>query len=151
MPLLTVEHLAKHFPVQKGMFGRVKKVLHAVNDVSFQLEQGEALGLVGESGSGKSTTGRAVLRLLEPTSGKITFDGVDVMALKGQALQDFRRNIQMVFQDPYASLNPRMTAGEILEEPMIYHGVLFREERRAAALQLMREVGLDESQYSLAQ
>ena len=113
--LLRVEGLVKHFPVEQGLIAsKLSKKVHAVDGVSFTVRSGETLGLVGESGCGKSTTGRCLIRLIEPTAGTIEFDGKDVRALRGKDLQAFRREVQFIFQDPYASLNPRMTVGEIV-------------------------------------
>ncbi len=141
--LLRVEDLCKHFPVEQGVLSsRIGRKVHAVDDVSFVVNAGETLGLVGESGCGKSTTGRCVLRLLKPTSGTITFDGRDVGSMGRSALKAFRRDAQIIFQDPYASLNPRMTIGEIVWEPLVVHGIGTREERRERARELLEVVGL---------
>lgn len=143
MPLLKVEHLKTYFPLRKGLFNRVYDHVKAVDDVSFDVYQGETLGLVGESGCGKTTTGRSILRLIEPTSGKIIFDGIDVMSLKGKALRDFRKQAQIVFQDPYSSLNPRITIGDAIAEPMEVHGIeTDAKKRRERVAELLREVGL---------
>jgi len=142
--LLRVENLRKYFPVEQGLLSsRIGGKVHAVDDVSFTVNAGETLGLVGESGCGKSTTGRCVMRLLEPSSGRIAFDGQDVGALKRSALKEFRRNVQIIFQDPYASLNPRMTIGEIVWEPLLVHGIGNREKRRARVKELLEVVGLN--------
>ena len=122
-PLLRVNNLKKHFPIKKGMFGKTVGYVKAVDDVSFFVNEGETLGIVGESGCGKSTTGRVLMRLLEPTEGEIEFDGKDLTSLSPEEMRKTRRDIQMVFQDPYASLNPRHTIGKILEEPLIVHGL----------------------------
>lgn len=144
MPLLKVEHLKTYFPLRKGLFNRVYDYVRAVDDVSFDVYPGETLGLVGESGCGKTTTGRSILRLIEPTSGKIIFDGIDVMSLKGRALRDFRKQAQIVFQDPYSSLNPRVTVGDAIAEPMEVHGIeTDAKKRRERVAELLREVGLD--------
>lgn len=144
MPLLKVEHLKTYFPLRKGLFNRVYDHVRAVDDVSFDVYPGETLGLVGESGCGKTTTGRSILRLIEPTSGKIIFDGIDVMSLKGKALRDFRKQAQIVFQDPYSSLNPRVTIGDAIAEPMEVHGIeTDAKKRRERVAELLREVGLD--------
>ena len=144
MPLLKVEHLKTYFPLRKGLFNRVYDHVRAVDDVSFDVYPGETLGLVGESGCGKTTTGRSILRLIEPTSGKIIFDGIDVMSLKGRALRDFRKQAQIVFQDPYSSLNPRVTVGDAIAEPMEVHGIeTDAKKRRERVAELLREVGLD--------
>ena len=143
MPLLKVEHLKTYFPLRKGLFNRIYDHVKAVDDVSFDVYPGETLGLVGESGCGKTTTGRSILRLIEPTSGKIIFDGIDVMSLKGKALRDFRKQAQIVFQDPYSSLNPRITIGDAIAEPMEVHGIeTDAKKRRERVAELLREVGL---------
>src|SRR5580692_9658777 len=123
-PILEVENLVKHYPIRQGIvFGRAVGTVRAVDGISFQLGRGETLALVGESGCGKSTTARLVLRLIDPTAGIVRFEGVDVTELAGEPLRKLRRRMQIVFQDPFASLNPRMTVGEILEEPLIVHGI----------------------------
>ncbi len=122
--LLRVENLVKYFPIsQRAFFRRHASAVHAVDDVSFNLKRGETLGLVGESGCGKSTTGRTILQLYRPTSGAVFFDGVDLVKLKGQELRKMRRRMQIIFQDPYASLNPRMTVGEIISDPLLVFNV----------------------------
>ncbi len=142
--LLRVEGLIKHFPVEQGLIAsRLSKKVHAVDGVSFAVRSGETLGLVGESGCGKSTTGRCLIRLIEPTAGAIEFDGQDVRALKGKGLQAFRRDVQFIFQDPYASLNPRMTIGEIVTEPLSVHRIGTMQERRTRAKELLDVVGLN--------
>lgn len=143
-PLLEVSRLTKHFPVNKGLFlSRLGRTVKAVDDVSFSIEAGETLGLVGESGCGKSTTGRCIIRLIEPTSGSIVFDGKDVRRLRGKGLKEYRRQVQFIFQDPYASLNPRMTFGEIVTEPLVIHGIGTRKERQDMAKEMLRVVGLN--------
>jgi peptide/nickel transport system ATP-binding protein len=142
MALLEVRHLVKEFPRRSGVFGRADPV-RAVDDVSFTIDEGETFGLVGESGSGKTTTGRCILRLIEPTSGEVTFDGRDVLKLSRADLRRARRDMQIVFQDPYSSLNPRMRAGDIVEEPLVIHQLGSRDERRARVRQLFELVGLD--------
>ncbi len=139
LPLLRVENLVKHFPVRQGLFARQSAAIRAVDGVSFELEVGETLALVGESGCGKSTTGRLLLRLLEPTSGAVYFDGVDLFVLDADAMRAQRRQLQIIFQDPYASLNPRMTVGQTLAEPLALHGLAEgrRDERLAELLQLV--------------
>lgn len=138
MALLEVTDLRKYFKTPKGN-------LHAVDDVSFKIEEGKTLGVVGESGCGKSTTGRAVLRLLEPTAGKVVFDGTDVTALDKEALRQMRRKMQIVFQDPYSSINPRMSVSEIIAEPMKLHKMYAsKAEVEAHTQELMKTVGLAE-------
>jgi oligopeptide transport system ATP-binding protein len=142
-PLLRVKDLVKHFPVHSGLLQRATEHVHAVDGVSFELAAGETLGLVGESGCGKSTTGRCVLRLIEPTSGEIWFDGQEITALDRGALRKLRREMQIIFQDPFASLNPRMTVGAIIGEALVIHDLAknAREfEQRVA--ELLRAVGL---------
>ncbi len=140
-PILRVEGLKTHFPVGGGLFAK-KQVVKAVNEVSFQVMQNETFGLVGESGCGKSTLGRTLVKIYEPTAGKIEFMGRDVGSLSGQELQEFRRNMQMIFQDPYASLNPRMTVGEIIREPMDIHNIGSPKEREEKVSSLLETVGL---------
>ncbi|MBW6467837.1 MAG: dipeptide ABC transporter ATP-binding protein [Anaerosomatales bacterium] len=142
--LLRVDNLVKYFPVEQGVLSsRLGRKVHAVDDVSFSVNSGETLGLVGESGCGKSTTGRCVIRLLESTSGSITFDGADVRTMKRSALKAFRRDVQIIFQDPYASLNPRMTIGEIVWEPLVVHNIGDRTTRRTRVKELLEVVGLN--------
>ena len=140
-PVLEVEGLVKHFPVSHGYFGKGEGVVHAVDDVSFALDRRETLGLVGESGCGKSTTGRLVLRLLDPTAGTVRLDGIDVRTLRGDDLRALRRRIQIVFQDPYASLNPRMRIFDILAEP--FQVQRRRSEAKDRVPALLQMVGLD--------
>jgi ABC-type oligopeptide transport system ATPase subunit len=142
MPLLEVSHLVKQF-VRGGGWLRGKSVVSAVDDVSFSIEEGETFGLVGESGSGKTTTGRCILRLIEPTAGSVRFQGRDVLALSRRELREARREMQIVFQDPYSSLNPRMRARQIVEEPLIIHALGNRDVRRERVAELIRLVGLD--------
>ena len=141
-PLLQVRDLVKHFPVRKGVFGTAAGALRAVDGVSFDLNAGEALGLVGESGCGKTTTGRCLLRLIEPTSGSIRFQGQELVGLSQGKLRPMRRALQMIFQDPYGSLNPRMTVGDILAEPLEVHGIARGDQARERAAQLLERVGL---------
>lgn len=142
-PLLKVNHLKKYFPIKKGMFGKIAGHVKAVDDVSFFVNEGETLGIVGESGCGKSTTGRVLMRLLEPTEGEIEFDGKNLTSLSNEEMRKTRRDIQMVFQDPYASLNPRHTIGKILEEPLIVHGVSDPKERKKKVREFLEIVGLN--------
>ncbi len=140
--LLKVEHLKKYFPIQTGILAKKSGEVKAVDDLSFEVYEGETLGIVGESGCGKSTTGRAIMRLLEPTSGKVTFDDVELTDLSNKEMRKMRRDIQMVFQDPYASLNPRHTVGKILEEPLIVHGIGKSKERKEHVQEYLEIVGL---------
>ncbi|MGM9943698.1 MAG: ABC transporter ATP-binding protein [Lysinibacillus sp.] len=140
--LLKVEHLKKYFPIQSGILAKKSGEVKAVDDLSFEVYEGETLGIVGESGCGKSTTGRAIMRLLEPTSGKVTFDDVELTDLSSKEMRKMRRDIQMVFQDPYASLNPRHTVGKILEEPLIVHGIGKAKERKERVQEYLEIVGL---------
>jgi oligopeptide transport system ATP-binding protein len=142
--LLVVKDLVKYFEVNTtGAFGGIKGTVKAVDGVSFSVEAGKTLGLVGESGCGKSTTGRTFMRLLEPTSGSVTFEGKDVLKMHGADLKAFRREVQFIFQDPYASLNPRFTVGEIITEPLIIHNIGTKAERTARAKDLLETVGLN--------
>ena len=144
-PLLKVEHLHKEFPTGSGFMGGKfsKKVVSAVNDLSFEIRAGETFGLVGESGCGKSTTGRAIMHLDPPTSGKVYFEGRDISKMNKRELKAMRREMQFIFQDPYASLNPRMTIGEIISEPMVIHGIGTPEERIERVRELLDVVGLN--------
>ena len=141
-PILAVQNLSRHFDTHGGIFGRRTGSVRAVDGVSFALDRGETLALVGESGCGKSTTARLALRLLEPTAGSIHFEGQDITALTGAKLRALRRRMQIVFQDPFASLNPRMTVGDILEEPLILHRLGDRRTRQARVAELLGLVGL---------
>ena len=141
--LLEVRNLKKYFPAGSSLFGSGAEVVRAVDDVSFTIRRGETFGLVGESGCGKSTTGRCILRLIEPTSGSVTFEGSDLLALDSNELRRSRRNMQIIFQDPYSSLNPRMKVGRILEEPLIIHRTGVARERRERVAELLRLVGLE--------
>ena len=143
-PLLRVRDLVKHFPVKGGVLARAVERVHAVDGVSFDLASGETLGLVGESGCGKSTTGRCILRLIEPTSGDVWFDGNDVTALDAGALQRLRRDMQIIFQDPFASLNPRMTIGSIIGEALVIHKLVTGARQHADKVaELLEAVGLN--------
>src|SRR5262250_1857335 len=142
-PLLEVEDVGRQFVARRSILGRPTAIVAAVDGVSFSLEVGETLALVGESGCGKSTVGRLVLRLIEPTAGRVVFQGSDVSGLGARALRAFRRSAQLVFQDPYASLNPRMTIGEILAEPLALHEVVPPSRRGERVSELLRMVGLE--------
>ena len=147
MPLLEVRHLVKEFG-RKGGLLRKAGIVRAVNDVSFTIDEGETFGLVGESGSGKTTTGRCILRLIEPTSGEVRFKGEDVLAFSRSRMRAARREMQIVFQDPYSSLNPRMRVGKIVEEPLVIHRIGSKSERQARVAELFQLVGLDPEQLS---
>jgi ABC-type oligopeptide transport system ATPase subunit len=147
-PLLEVRHLVKHFVRRPGLLAKATAV-KAVDDVSFTIGEGEMFGLVGESGSGKSTTGRCILRLIEPSSGEVRFRGEDVLQFSPDRMRLARRDMQIVFQDPYASLNPRMRAGEIVAEPLVIHGIGDRRARDARVNELFELVGLDPSAHPL--
>jgi peptide/nickel transport system ATP-binding protein/oligopeptide transport system ATP-binding protein len=142
--LVRVEHLTKHFPVRGGVLQRIRAWVQAVDDVSFEIREGETLGLVGESGCGKTTVGRTMLRLLEPTGGTVTFDGVEVFQLRGSELKAMRRNMQIIFQDPYSSLDPRMPVGESVGEGLRIHRIGTAAERRAIVQDMLHKVGLEE-------
>src|SRR5580765_8823790 len=142
--VLRAEGLVKHYPIRAGIFRSIRGYVRAVEGVSFELYKGETLGIVGESGCGKSTLGRLLMRLEEPTSGSVIFDGVDMFAQKGRAMRRLRRDIQIVFQDPYTSLNPRMTVGDIVGEPFDIHpDVVPKKGRRKAVQDLLDLVGLN--------
>lgn len=141
--LLSVSNLKKHFPVEEGFFKNRKRVVHAVDGISFDLAKNEVLSLVGESGSGKSTTGRLILKLLEPTEGAINFMGEDISKAGRKRMKELRREMQIIFQDPYASLNPRLSVGEIVEEPLIVHRIGTKQERREEVARLLEKVGLN--------
>jgi oligopeptide transport system ATP-binding protein len=141
--ILRVQDLVKHFPVRGGVLRRQVASVKAVDGISFAVNEGETLGLVGESGCGKSTTARLVMRLIEPTSGTVEFEGRDLMHVPGDQLRAMRRDLQIVFQDPYASLNPRMTIGNIIREPLLIHGIGTVEEQKDRVKYLLETVGLN--------
>jgi oligopeptide transport system ATP-binding protein len=141
-PLLEVKHLKKHFPIKGGVFSKTIGYVYAVDDVSFALHRGETLGLVGESGCGKSTTGRAILRLIEPTAGEINFEDQNIVELGKSEMRSLRREMQIIFQDPYASLNPRMTIGSIIGEPLEIHKIAKGAEKEERVAALLQKVGL---------
>ncbi|MEW8986593.1 MAG: ATP-binding cassette domain-containing protein, partial [Bacillus sp. (in: firmicutes)] len=138
--ILEVENLKKYFPITAGVFNR--KVAEAVDDISFFVNEGDTLGIVGESGCGKSTTGRMLMRLIEPTEGKISFNGKEITKLSDYEMRKLRKDMQMVFQDPFASLNPKMSIAELIEEPLIVQTQLAKAERRDKAISLLEKVGL---------
>lgn len=140
--LVKVDHLVKHFPIKRGILQRQVGAVRAVDGISFEIHRGETFGLVGESGCGKSTAGRAVLQLYRPTSGHVYFDNVDLVTLEGEALRRMRRRMQMIFQDPYASLNPRMTIGEIVGEPLVVHHLAEKAELQEKVKELLEVVKL---------
>lgn len=142
-PLVKIENLVKHFPIYKGLLQRQVGAVHAVDGISFDILAGETFGLVGESGCGKSTAGRTILRLYEPTSGKITFDNVEIQQLSTDAMRKLRKRMQMIFQDPYASLNPRMTVREIIAEPAVEHGIITWKQSDAFVAELLQTVQLN--------
>ena len=147
--LLRVDNLVKHFPIQRGIiFMKTVGAVHAVDGVSFNIHKGETLGLVGESGCGKSTTGRTILQLYRPTSGHVYYDDKDLATMQGEELRKMRRKMQMIFQDPYASLNPRMTVGEIIGEPLTIHKLANKKETQERVEHLLELVGLNARFYN---
>jgi oligopeptide/dipeptide ABC transporter ATP-binding protein len=146
-PLVEVKNVKKYFPIKKGVLGREVARVHAVDDVTFAVEKGETLGLVGESGCGKSTLGRTIVRLLEPTDGQVVFEGRDISKLGRRAMRPLRREMQIVFQDPYASLNPRKRVGSIIGQPLQIHG-MDRSERKKRVQDLLGTVGLSPEHYN---
>ena len=147
-PLIEVRHVKKYFPIRKGLMQREVARVHAVDDVSFAVREGETLGLVGESGCGKSTLGRTIVRLLQPTAGEIVFRGEPIESMGARKLRPLRREMQMVFQDPYASLNPRKRVGTIISDPMKIHGLGDAKQRKAQVEQLLETVGLSPEHYN---
>lgn len=141
--LLSVNHLKKYFPIRRGVLSRVAAHVKAVDDITFDIKKGETFGLVGESGCGKTTAGRAVLRLIEPDAGAIRFDGIDLLSLGPQDLRRRRRDMQIIFQDPYASLDPRMTIRKIVGEPLVIHGTTNGSAKDDQVASLLKTVGLD--------
>lgn len=141
--LLEVQNLKKYFPIKKGLFSKTVGHVKAVDDISFFVKEGETLGLVGESGCGKTTVGRSILRLIEPTEGKIVFNNKDIVSLNGSRLQKQRKEMQIIFQDPFSSLNPRMTIGSIVKEPYEIHGIYKKKERLERAKDLLLTVGIN--------
>jgi oligopeptide/dipeptide ABC transporter ATP-binding protein len=147
-PLLEVANLRKHFPVRKGLFSRISGYVYAVDGISFSIAEGETLGLVGESGCGKSTAGKTILKLIDPTEGTIRVRGEPIEALKPRGMRPYRRDLQVVFQDPYSSLNPRLSAGAIVAEPLINYGVASGADLKARVAALFQKVGLREDQMA---
>ena len=148
MPLLQVQNLTKHFPVRGGLFNKVIRKVHAVNDVSFDIHKGEILGVVGESGCGKSTLGKVIVRLLNATAGRVIFQDQDITELGRSELRPFRRQMQMIFQDPHSSLNPRMSVGGAVREVLKFHGIVPRGELNDEVKRLFEIVGLHPDSHS---
>ena len=147
-PILQIKNLKTYFPIKKGMFGKAKEFVHAVDDVTFDVFPGETLGLVGESGCGKTTLGRSVLRLIEPTSGEIIFNGINITKLDNTKMRELRKDIQIIFQDPYSSLNPRITIGQAIMEPMQVHNILENDKiRKERVIELLHRVNMNESHF----
>lgn len=142
MVMLEVKDVVKHFPIRGGIFGRPVGYVHAVNGVSLSLDKGETVGLVGESGCGKSTLGRLIIRLLQPDSGNILFEGKDIAGLKRKEMRPYRGRMQIIFQDPYSSLNPRMTVGDTIQEPLLVHNIGNKRERQEKVAEILNIVGL---------
>jgi peptide/nickel transport system ATP-binding protein len=143
--LLQVRNLTKIFPLGESVFGGARSEVRAVDDVSLDIEAGETLGLVGESGSGKSTLGRLVLRLIKPTSGSVRFNGIDLISAGGREMRRLRRDMQIIFQDPFGSLDPRLRVEDLISEPLVIHERMSKPARRARTIELLRAVGLDDS------
>lgn len=145
--IIRAEHLVKEFPVKGSGVGKSRRMVHAVDDVSFEIEEGEVLGLAGESGSGKSTTGRLLIRLIEPSSGRVEYRGKDIIEYRPRELEDLRAKVQMIFQDPVSSLSPRMSVGEAIGHPLQIHAIGDDAWRKEAVLGMMRKVGLAPAEY----
>jgi oligopeptide/dipeptide ABC transporter ATP-binding protein len=145
--LLEVKGLKKYFPIKQGLFNRTKGYVRAVDDINFKVYQGETLGIVGESGCGKSTTGRLLIKLIEATEGNILYEGKDISTYPKGKMRSLRKDLQIVFQDPYSSLNPRLTVGEIIEEPLVNFNLYKRTERRQKVFELLEAVGLRDEHY----
>jgi len=142
--LIEIKQLVKYFPVRGGLLQKIVAWVQAVDNISFNIREGETVGLVGESGCGKTTVGRTLLRLIEPTSGSVLFDNVDVAQLKGKELKAMRRNMQIIFQDPYASLDPRMPIGESIAEGLKIHNIGTPRERFETTIEMLRKVGMED-------